>query len=141
MQCQTVCLRLWQSPKSRWKKKKPSNYLSFFQVFFHLTLFSGVHHHIFSLLVLFFCIPVFSNKFTSQLLSNPASKKKKKNLVWQRRKLRIHDSLFAQTTTFSMLVINLLLSIFNSRMTFRQKILPYLKVENKRFFWDYWLYI
>lgn len=140
MQCQTVCLRLWQSPKSRWKKKNPLIiFLSFkyssispysvvsITIFFHCLFFSFAFLYLVTNL-----LPNFS------LIQLP---KKKKNLVWQRRKLRIHDSLFAQTTTFSMLVINLLLSIFNSRMTFRQKILPYLKVENKRFFWDYWLYI
>lgn len=102
-------------------KKNPSNYLPFFQVFFHLTLFCCVHHHIFPLLFLFFCIPEFSTILTSHFLYNPASILNIKILLWQSRKLRIHGSLTAQSTTFSISVINLFLSIFTSRKTFWQK--------------------
>lgn len=73
---------------------------------------------LFPLFILFYCYFVFSYKYTFCLLYNPspsASVLNVKILQWLKRKLRIRGSPIAQSTAFSIPVINLFLSVFSSK--------------------------
>lgn len=105
--------------KIKMEKKVLSHYLSPLQAAFHLTLFNGVQKVLSSpLFILFYYFLAFSYNFTSCLPYNPspsASVLNVKILQWLKRKPRICCKPIAQSTAFSIPVINLFVFLFSLR--------------------------